>query len=167
MALVIYFAAFLVVIHTRLRLGWFAWQLMLGLAIHAASVIVAYQALNGFLYWYALGSFAVGWFMFFTLSTAVYVSVSARILRALGTRPGNSLAVAEVYRACIRKPFEERAEFLVAAGLAEKGPHGYRITSRGRQSARRVQLLRTVFAMDGAGMYADALKARRQGRGGQ
>lgn len=105
------------------------------------------------MYWHSLAVFLVGWFCFFTLSTAVYVSISARILRAISRQPDQSLPVNEIFRVCVREPFRERAEFLVASGLAQKGPIGYRITVRGEKNASRVRAMRSVFGMDGSGLY--------------
>ena len=71
----------------------------------------------------------------------------------------------DVFTRCVATPFEGRAEFLVASRLAQKGNIGYRITSHGAQNARRVQWLRTVFVMDGAGLYRQPARELHQGKG--
>jgi hypothetical protein len=101
-----------------------------------------------------LGVFSVCWFCFFTLSTAIYVSISARILRTIYKQPDQSIHVDDIFRDCIRKPFQERAEFLVASGLAQKGKVGFRITNTGDKSARRLLAMRHFFGMEGSGLYS-------------
>jgi hypothetical protein len=66
----------------------------------------------------------------------------------------------DVFIVCIYEPFKERAESLVASGLARKRANGYRITETGDKNARRVQLMRRYFGIEGAGLYAVAKEAR-------
>jgi hypothetical protein len=155
-ALVLYMGVFLALMRLRLRIGWFALQIICGIIIHVLSSLFFYYILQGFLYWYALGIFSVGWFCFFTLGTAIYVSISARILRTINKQPGQSLPLDDIFQVCIREPFNDRAEFLVASGLAQKGANGYRITDIGEKNARRVQWMRLFFGMEGSGLYVVA-----------
>lgn len=155
-ALVFYMGVFLVLMRLQLRIGWFALQIITGIIIHVLSSLLFYYLLQGFLYWYALGIFSVGWFCFFTLSTAIYVSISARILRIINKQPGQSLPLDDIFQVCIREPFSERAEFLVSSGFAQKGANRYRITDIGDKNARRVKWMRLFFGMEGSGLYAVA-----------
>jgi hypothetical protein len=159
-AFVFYMAVFLVLIRLRPGMGWFSLQLAAASIIHVLSSILFSYLLKSFLYWHALGVFSVGWFCFFTLSTAIYVSISARILRTIHKYPGQSLPLEDIFRVCVREPFRERAEFLVASGLAQKGEIGYRITDAGDKNARRVHSLRRLFGMEESGLYslAEGLK---------
>jgi hypothetical protein len=101
-----------------------------------------------------VGIFWVGWFVFFTLSTAIYLSISARILRTIYKGSGQSLLLEDVFKVCVREPYRERADFLAASGLAQKGEFGYRITASGDKIARRVYSLRRFFGMEESGLYS-------------
>lgn len=154
-AFIFYVAVFLVLKRLRPGIGWLTLQVASAGVIHVFSSILFSFLLEGFLYWYALGIFFVGWFCFFTLSTAIYVSISARILRTIYKSPDQSLLLEDVFRVCVREPFRERAEFLAASDLAEKGEIGYRITAAGDKNARRVHSLRRFFGMkESSGLYS-------------
>jgi hypothetical protein len=152
-ALIIYMAIFLGLMRLQRRLGWFTLQIILGISIHVLSALLSSLFLQEYVYWYAVGIYSVGWFFFFVLSTAIYVSISARILRTITHQPGASLPLEEIYQRCIREPYRERAEILTESGLAQKGDIGYKITDAGRKTARRVQWMRRVFGMEGSGLY--------------
>jgi hypothetical protein len=153
-AFIFYIVVFLVLMRLRLRIGWVALQAAAAVLIHILSSILAFNMVNGFLYWHALGVFSVCWFCFFTLSTAVYVSISARILRTINRQPDLSISVDEIFRVCIRRPFQERAEFLAASGQAQKGDFGYKITEAGDRNARRLKAMRDFLGMEGSGLYS-------------
>jgi hypothetical protein len=153
-AFVFYVTVFLVIMRFRPGTGWFSLQVAAASIIHILSSMLFSYFLKGFLYWYALGVFSVGWFCFFTFSTAIYVSISARILRTIYKYPGQSLPLEDVFRVCVSEPFRERAEFLVGSGLAQKGEIGYKITDAGVKNALLVLSLRRLFGMEEAGLYA-------------
>lgn len=150
----LYAVVFLILMRLHFKIGWVALQVIAATVIHILSSVFASNMINGFLYWYALGVFAVCWFFFFTLSTAIYVSISARILRTISKQPDQSISLDDVFRLCILKPFQERAEFLVNSGLAQKGKTGFRITDTGAKSARRLLAMRDFFGMEGSGLYS-------------
>jgi hypothetical protein len=153
-AFIFYIVVFLILMRLRLRIGWVTLQATSGIIIYILSTILALYLINGFLCWYALGIFSVGWFCFFTLSTAVYVSISARILRTINKQPDQSMPLDDIFRVCIRKPFQERAEFLFVSGFSQKGKFGFRITDTGYKNAKRLQAMRRLFGMEGSGLYS-------------
>jgi len=153
-AFIFYTVVFLILMRLRLKVGWVTLQVFVGGIIHILSSMLSFYFVNDFLYWYALGVFSVCWFCFFTLSTAVYVSISARILRTINNNHDQSSSLDDIFRVCIRQPFQERAEFLVASGLAQKGKFGFRITDTGGKNARSLQALRRFFGMEGSGLYS-------------
>jgi hypothetical protein len=150
----IYVLGFLLFMRQRTHITWFLAQVVLGAAVHVLSSVLLIFTMEGFRYWAALGAFAVCWWFFFVLSTAIYVSISARILRVLAASPGHRLSTGEIYQSCIETPFRERAEFLVVAGLARHDKDGYRITAAGRANAGRIKLVRRLFSMEGSGLYS-------------
>jgi hypothetical protein len=154
LAFIFYTIVFLILMRLRLRIGWVTLQASSGIIIYILFSILSLYFINGFLFWYALGVFLVGWFCFFTLSTAIYVSISARILRTINKQPDLSFSLDGIFRLCIRKPFQKRADFLVFSGLAQKGEFGFRITDTGYKNARRLQAMRRLFGMEGSGLYS-------------
>ena len=153
-AFIIYIVVFLVLMRFQLKVDWFTLQLIIGSLIHVISSVFFFYIMKGFLYWYALGIFSVCWFCFFTLSTAIYVSISANILRTINRQPEHALSLDEIFNLCIRKPFETRAEFLVVSKLAQKRETGYRISAAGKKNAQRVRAIRHFLGMEGSGLYS-------------
>jgi len=152
-AFIFYVLIFLVLMRFQLKVDWFVLQLVIGSLIHIISSAFFYFAIKGFLYWYALGIFSFSWLVFFTLCTAIYVSISANILRTINIQPQHALSIDEIFNYCIRNPFEIRAEFLVFSKLAQKGKVGYRITTSGNKNARVIQAMRRLLGMEGSGLY--------------
>src|SRR6266540_36407 len=90
-AFILYATVFLILMRLKLKVDWFALQFIAGSIVHIISSIFFFYVLNGFFYWYALGVFSFCWFLFFTLSTAIYVSILARILLTIKKKPTRSL----------------------------------------------------------------------------
>ncbi len=149
-----YVVAFLVIRRLRPRIGWFALQIITGGAIHIISTILCLFLLKGFVYWYALGIFAVGWFCFFTLSTAVYVSISAKILCTIYKTSNRAMTTDEIFEICIQHPFVKRVKFLLAASQIRKGKTGYQITSTGEKNVKVIRAMRKILNLDGSGIYS-------------
>jgi hypothetical protein len=149
-----YIAAYLVILRLRLKIGWLYLQIVVGGVIHIASTLLYAFLLEGFLYWYALGIFAVGWLCFFVLSIAVYVSISANILRKIYKSPKHAMTIKRIYEICGKQPFKERAEFLVGTGQVEQGKAGYQITSTGERNVKIVRMMRRILGLDGSGIYS-------------
>jgi energy-coupling factor transporter transmembrane protein EcfT len=135
------------------RIGWFLLQVMVGAVVHLVATILFVFCLPGFHYWYSLGVFSVGWFVFFTFSTAIYVSISARILRTLDQCPGRTMTVEEIFDVSVKRPFEERADFFVKTGMVTLDNGKYQITKKGCDSASRILQMRKILGMDGSGLY--------------
>jgi len=158
---VLYVMIFLLLVRIRGKVEWFKLQVVSASIVHVVSSVFLIVFFDGFLYWYAFGLFSVCWFSFFTLSTAIYVSVSARVLRIIDTQPEHAISVNVIYDICVRPQFEERIEFLVASGLAEKRDNGFRITNQGYRSARRLMSMRQFWGMDGSGLYSSYNKGNQ------
>lgn len=152
-SLVSYVVVFLIFVRFFTSAHWFTLQVVLGGIVHLLSTAFFFVYWPDFRYWHSLGLFAVGWFLFFTFSTAIYVSISARILRRLFESPGQTMSTEEIFNKCIRPPFELRAHFLVKNGLAEIKDGKFIITTQGRRSAKRISAMRRLFDMDMGGLY--------------
>lgn len=152
-ALIAYGAVFLIFVRLFSSSHWFSLQVLLGALVHLVFTALFFIYLPEFYYWHSLGIFSVGWFLFFTFSTAIYVSISARILRQLSSSPNQTMGTVEIFEKCISPPFELRANFLVKNGLAELRDGKYSITPKGRLSAEGISSMRRFFNMDMGGLY--------------
>ena len=164
---VVYVILFLFFMQLRPKTGWLGVQIVVaGIILISGSI---YLILNGteFMFWYVLGIFGVCWFLFFLLSTAVYVSVSARILRMIYRNPAHSMPVDEIYKTCIYFPFFERVKFFIDSGFVQKGTGGYRITKAGQTNANRINTLRHILGMEGTGLYSVMEISNTQNKGGE
>ncbi len=139
-------------------------QLVIGIIVHVVSSVFSYYAVNGFLYWYALGFFSVSWFLFFALSTAIYVSISANILRTIDEQPNHTLSIDDIFNICIRQPFETRIEYLINSKQVVRGKIGYKITDIGVKNAGHVHTARQFFRMDGSGLYSSVEERKKEPR---
>jgi hypothetical protein len=153
-SLVSYVVVFLIFVRVFSSAHWFTLQVVLGGIVHLLCTAFFFVYWPDFRYWHSLGVFAVGWFLFFTFSTAIYVSISARILRQLFASRNQTMSVEEIFNSCIRPPFEMRAKFLVKNGLAEMKDGKFLITKKGHENAERISNLRRFFDMDTGGLYA-------------
>jgi hypothetical protein len=149
-----YAAIFLFLMRLHLKIDWFVLQIVIGSVVHVFSSVFFYYTVHGFLYWYALGVFSVCWFFFFTLSTAIYVSISAKMLRTIDEQPEHALSIDDIFNICIRQPFEARVKFLITSKQVKRGEIGYRITDIGAKNALRVQAMRRFWGMAGSGLYS-------------
>ena len=123
------------------------------LGTHAVGVAGAVFVAGPFAYWpaAAVGGFlAVCWLFAFS---AVYKSVSLRILTHLDRTPGNALSLDAVTEDYVRPEFEARVAVLVKMGCAGELPDGYAATAKGNDTARRIGAIRRACGVDGGGMY--------------
>lgn len=154
LAFIFYVIAFLILMRFRGGLSWLHLEFLVGLGTHVLSSIVFFYMIPGFLYWYALGVFSVAWVAFFVFSTAIYVSISALILRTIDEQPNRSKSIDDIYNECIKKPFQFRASFFIQTGLIELCDDKYQVTDKGRKAAEKILSLREFLGMqEGCGLY--------------
>jgi hypothetical protein len=133
---------------------------------HALVVVVAAFLAGPFSYWPAAalsGFLAVGWLFAFS---AVYKSVSLRVLAELERTPGHALTLEVITDAYVRPEFESRVAVLVNMGCAEEVAAAYAPTPKGNETARRVESVRRACGIVGDGMYGHAANLDREGGGG-
>jgi hypothetical protein len=123
------------------------------LSTHVLGVALTAQVAGPFAYWPAAavsGFLAVCWLFAFS---AVYKSVSLRILTQLDRTPGHATSLETITEEYVRPEFEARAALLVRMGHAEESDEGYAATAAGNDAARRVETIRRACGVEGNGMY--------------
>lgn len=154
MGFVVYALLFMFLLRSRLRLGWFLLELVLGVLVHTLTSALGVFWITGFSYWYNLSLYAFFWFCFFFVSSIYSVSVTLGIIRYLYDKPNHSASLEEIYKYCIEAPFKERAEFLVNTGQAQKMGPCYVSTTAGKQTVQRMRWINKMLGMESSGFYS-------------
>jgi hypothetical protein len=129
---------------------------------HVLGIVLAALFAAPFAYWPAAavsGFLAVCWL--FTFS-AVYKSVSLRILTRMAHVPGNELSFDTITDDHVRSEFAARVAVLVKMGCAEETADGYAITGKGSETARRVALIQRACGIGQSGMYGGCAMTERE-----
>ncbi len=120
---------------------------------HVAGVVFAAITLGPIPYWpiAAVSGFgAVGWLFAFS---AVYKSVSLRILSHLAEAPRSAIPFEEVTACFVLPEFQSRVKVLEAMGCAEAITEGYALTEKGGATARRILAVQWVCGIERSGLY--------------
>jgi hypothetical protein len=137
------------------------------LVTHALGVAFAAVAVGPIAYWPAAavsGFLAVGWLFAFS---AVYKSVSLRILTQLDRTAGHALPVETITECQVRPEFEARALVLVKMTCAEVLGGKFAVTEKGTATARRIEAIRRVCGVKGNGLYGQDVPVERSENGKQ
>jgi hypothetical protein len=126
------------------------------LATHAIGVILAAWWVGPFAYWSAAAVSGFGAVVWLFAYSAVYKSVSLRILRELSRSPGQTLALSTIVEEYVRPEFEYRALVLVRMGCARETERGYEVTRKGIDLATRLAVVQWAFGITASGIYGDA-----------
>ncbi len=129
---------------------------------HVLGIVWGAQLIGPFAYWPAAavsGFGAVCWLFAFS---AVYKSVSLRILTQLARTPGNALSLESITGEHVRPEFAARVAVLVRMGCAEETAEGYTITGKGSETARRIALIQRACGIEQSGMYGGSTSAERE-----
>jgi hypothetical protein len=135
------------------------------LTTHALGIAFAAVAVGPFAYWPAAavsGFLAVGWLFAFS---AVYKSVSLRILSQLDGAPGHALPFETIANEYVRPEFEARTLVLVQMACAEVLEGGFAVTEKGSATARRIEAIRRACGVEGNGFYAVNVSVERSENG--
>jgi hypothetical protein len=122
---------------------------------HVAGVGSAAIACEPFSYWHAAavsGFGAVCWLFAFS---AVYKSVSLRILTQLARTPGHSLSFDVIATDYVRPEFQARCDVLVKMGCAAESNAGYLVTEKGKATARRIESVQRACGIESSGLYGN------------
>jgi hypothetical protein len=151
-----YVVLFLILRRLRPQTGWFLLELTLGILVGLLAAVAGFLWLDEFSIWYHTALFAFLWLCFFFVSSIYSVSVSVGIIRYLQAKPGHAAEADEIYRQCVVEPFVERVEFLAASEQVQNTEGGYRLTSQGQVTVRRLRAIQSLFGMTNRGFYTAA-----------
>ena len=127
---------------------------IVSLTVHAASIGSAIACGAQFTYWHGAAFYWFCVIVFLFVYSAVYKSVSLRVLLRLSQPNGNSVTFDEISRQLIRPRFEERATILVEAGHVEFRQGHFEVTEKGRGMAARFRRVRRLLGIENAGLYS-------------
>jgi hypothetical protein len=125
------------------------------LGAHAVCVAVAAQVVGPFAYWPAAavsGFLAVCWLFAFS---AVYKSVSLRILTELDRVLGHAMPLEIVTEDYVRPEFATRVALLVKMGCGSESGGEYEVTEKGTATARRIATIQHACGIAASGLYDD------------
>jgi hypothetical protein len=129
------------------------------LATHALGVSLAARFVGPFAYWPAAAAsafLAVCWLFAFS---AVYKSVSLRVLTELDRAPGRAMPLEAVTEDYVRPEFAARAALLVKMGCATESDGAYEATEKGTATACRIKAIQHACGIEASGLYGDSTVA--------
>jgi hypothetical protein len=123
------------------------------LGTHALGVAAAAAWVGPFAYWPAAAVSGFGAACWLFAFSAVYKSVSLRILTQLDRSPGGALPFEVITADHVRPEFAARVAVVVRMGWAEEGEGGFVTTGAGRDAARRIGMLQRAYGIVAGGLY--------------
>jgi hypothetical protein len=153
------------VFHVAVSLVWLRWpgrpspvsrHAASALVTHGLVVILAAWWVGPYEYWPAAAVSGFGAVVWLFVYSAVYKSVSLRILGEIIRSPGHALSLATITEQCVRPEFENRALVLVRMGCARESDRGYEVTRKGTDVASRIAVVQWVCGIVTSGLYGQA-----------
>jgi len=139
-------------------------QLFVALVLHGISVAaLAHLGLLG-QYWWVAASFGFGFMVYLFGFSAVYKSLSLRILLDVLAHDPSEVPRDGVYQRVVDRSFSDRIEILERGGLVARQGDRYVVSARGLAVAGRIGRLRTILGVDGGGIYFSEQSARPPSR---
>jgi hypothetical protein len=136
------------------------------LGTHVLGVALAAQFAEPFAYWPAAAVNAFGTVCWLFAFSAVYKSVSLRILTQLDRATGHAMPLETITEDYVRPEFETRVALLVKMGHAKQTVEGYAATAAGNDTAHRIEVVRRACGVSGSGLYGgNAPEERTEDRG--
>jgi len=127
------------------------------LGTHVVGVIVAASLLAELAYWPVAAVSGFGAVCFLFAFSAVYKSVSLRILTQLDRTPGHAIPFAVVARDYVQPEFEARVAVLVKMNCAAGVDGGYVATEAGNATARRIGVIQRACGIESSGLYGEPI----------
>jgi hypothetical protein len=153
----------LMAVALRLRAAWPpVYVFAAGIAMSGlAAVLAGKYWIDHFHAWPALAAAgAIGIANFFVFS-AVYKSISLKMLLLLASRPGCEAEKGLLVDSIVRPAVAQRMGLLVEMGMATEAPDGtHSPTAKGRQTIARLQKLQRLFGISSSGLYRKSLAPR-------
>jgi len=129
---------------------------------HFVGMALGGWLMGAFSYWPVAavsGFLATGWLFAFS---AVYKSVSLRILAQLQRAPGHVLEFESIAKEYVHPEFMARIMLLVKMGFAEETHGGYALTVKGSRIARRIALIQRAWGIEVSGLYSRMASPQRE-----
>lgn len=120
---------------------------------HAAGVVLAAVVLGPLPYWPAAAAAGFGAVCGLFAFSAVYKSVSLRILSRLAAAEGNRLPFDVVTADYVLPEFTARIGVLQAMGCAAADGDGFALTPKGRATADRITAVQRLCGIERSGLY--------------
>ncbi len=123
------------------------------LSTHLVVVIITARFLGQLDYWpiaAVSGFLAVCWLFAFS---AVYKSVSLRVLTQLATHSQQRLPLARISACYVRPEFQARVVVLQAMGCVEEVQSGLIVTAKGKRIARWIGMIQRACGITTSGLY--------------
>jgi hypothetical protein len=132
-------------------------------ARHAVSALASHALVVGFAaiwagqfdYWAAAAVSGFGAVVWLFAYSALYKSVSLRILGELHRSAGHALSLDAITARYVRPEFENRTGVLVRMGCVREVEGRYEVTRKGRDVATRIAVVQWLFGIVASGMYGD------------
>ena len=124
------------------------------LVTHGLVVFLAAWWVGPFEYWPAAAVNGFGAVVWLFAYSAVYKSVSLRILGEINRSPGHALPLATITEQYVRPEFESRVVVLVRMGCARETARGYEVTRKGTDVASWIAVVQWLFGIGTSGLYA-------------
>ena len=133
-----------------------------GIALSGLTAMLVGSAwLDRFHLWAALAAAgAIGIANFFTFS-AVYKSISLRMLVLLASQPGGRTDKNVLVESIVRPAVTSRMDLLVEMGMAEALGSTYAATAKGRRTITRLRSLQRLFGISRSGLYRKPIGGRQ------
>ena len=120
---------------------------------HVIGVAAAGFLVGPFPYWPAAAASGFGAVVWLFAFSAVYKSVSLKVLTRLAATPGGELPFDAITGDYVRAEFTARAEVMVALGWVRDGPDGFELTPAGAAAARRLRAVQRACGIETSGLY--------------
>ena len=104
-------------------------------------------------YWHMASFFWSGIMAYLFRFSAVYKSISLRLLSRLLRSSGGYMLTDSLYQDVILRSFNDRIKVLSALGYVVQSQERFVVTSSGRLIAFRIESLRAIFSMRQTGIY--------------
>lgn len=123
------------------------------LLTHVVGVVGAGFLLGPLPYWPAAAASGFGAVVWLFAFSAVYKSVSLKVLTQLARTPGGDLPFNVLTTDYVQAEFVARTEVLTAMGWVQPTPGGFTLTPAGKAAARRLRAIQRVCGIERSGLY--------------
>jgi hypothetical protein len=155
--LIVFAGTTLVVLRLPGRLSPVGRQALLALLIHVATTALLNRLVPETTYWHGAALYWFGFNCFLYGFSAVYKSVSLRMLSKLAQAPNQCLAMSDIVDGQISSCFTDRVALLVNSGLAQNQDGKYTPLPQGLKVAGRIGLLQSIYGVVQSGLYTATL----------